>query len=137
MGGSLFPNHLTFDIGKAVADEINSMSLGLFAKTARFSSLGEAANAAGVPPTFIVVPEFDAVSLDLPVVRFTDIDANVRVKYSVYDAKGTFLRSGIAAGEGTKALEFTQQNYVIAFQEAIKDLMLKSKEVLAELAAAP
>lgn len=136
MGGALFPNHLTFEIGNAVADEFNSMAISLFAKTARYQSLSEATAAAGGAPNFIVVPEFDAVSLDLPTVRFTDIDASVSVKYSVYDAKGEFIRSGIAVGEGKKALEFTQQNYVIAFQEAIKDLMLKSKEVIAGLASA-
>jgi hypothetical protein len=135
-GGSTFPDKLTFELGRAVSDELNSAAISLFGKTARYSSLKEA-TASSSKSDYVVVPAMESASLDLPAVRFTNITARVSLKYSVYDSSGTLLRTGTASGEGKKALEFTKQNYVIAFQEAIKDLMLKSKETLARLLAGP
>lgn len=131
-GGSLFPDTLTFSLGKTLADELNSAALSLFGRTVRFRSLQEASSTS-VKPDYVVVPEVTTASLDLPAIRFADITAAVSLKYSVYDSSGTLLRTATVSGEGKKALVLSKENYVIAFQEAIKDLMLKSKETLAEL----
>ena len=68
-------------------------------------------------------------TLELPVIRLGQINANVQIEYSFYRSDNILLTSKSLDGHGQKRLELTKQNYAIAFQEAVKDLMLKSKEV--------
>lgn len=126
-GGSLFPDTIIFDIGNTLTSEINSLSDLLFQRTLRSDSLEESKHQRAYGADYIVVPKIINTSLELPMVRLGQIDATIQMEYAFYRSDGMLLTSIFLSGHGQKRLELTRQNYVIALQEAVKDLMLKSK----------
>ena len=127
-GGSLFPDTVIFDIGDTLTSEINSLSGLLFQRTLRSDSLEESKHQRVYGADYIVVPKIISTSLELPMVRLGQIDAIIQIEYIFYRSDGMLLTSIVLSGHGQKRLVLTRQNYVIALQEAVKDLMLKSKE---------
>ncbi|MBI5887081.1 MAG: hypothetical protein HZB82_00010 [Deltaproteobacteria bacterium] len=127
-GGSLFPDTIIFDLGNTLTSEINSLGRSLFKRTLQSDSLEESKNQRADGADYIVVPKIISTSLELPIVRLGQIDAIIQIEYTFYRSDGVLLTSIILSGNGQKRLELTKQNYVIALQEAVKDLMLKSKE---------
>lgn len=127
-GGSLFPDTLIFELGNTLTIEIDNLTRSLFGTTTQVASLEAVRSGRMARFDFVVVPEIQNSSLELPVVRFGLIDAEITVKYSFYRGDESLITSVIVTGKGQKTLVLTRQNYVEAFEEAIKDLMVKSKD---------
>jgi hypothetical protein len=125
-GGSMFKDTLYFDLGAAVSSEIDSLVSAMFGETSKTPNIKDAAGKNAV----IIKPEILDSALDLPAVRGGNITAEIQVKYTFYDSDGRQTASQSVTGSGNKQLVMTKENYNIAFQEAIKDLMNKSKDVL-------
>ena len=127
-GGSLFPDTIIFDLGNTLTSEINGLCRALFNRTVQIDSLEESKNQRAYGADYIIVPKIINTTLELPIVRLGQINANVQIEYSFYRSDNMLLTSKSLDGHGQKRLELTKQNYAIAIQEAVKDLMLKSKE---------
>ena len=128
-GGSLFPDTLTFELGRALSEELSALTQSTYVSASEAPDLQSAIASEMGNSGLVIVPEIERVSLDLPPFRFADIEAAVALRYSLYDGNGRFITSSSLEGKAKKVLGFTKQNYVIAFQEAIKDLMLKTSSL--------
>jgi len=125
-GGSAFKDTLYFDLGKTISLEIDNLVSAMFGETCKTSDIKDAIGKNAV----IIKPDIMDSTLDLPTVRGGNIKAEIQLKYTFYDSDGKQIISQSVIGLGNKALVMSRENYNIAFREAIKDLMNKSKDVI-------
>jgi len=125
-GGSMFKDTLYFDLGKTVSSEIDNLVSAMFGETCKVSDMKDATGKNAV----IIMPEIVDSTLDLPAIRGGKIKAEIRLKYLFYDSDGKQIVSQTIIGNGIKSLVMTKENYNVAFREAIKDLMNKSKDAI-------
>lgn len=125
-GGSMFKDTLYFDLGKTISMEIDNLVSTMFGETFKVSDVKDATGKNAV----IIKPEIVDCTLDLPIVRGGTIKAETQLKYSFYNSEGKQIISQTVIGIGKKSLVLTKENYNIAFREAIKDLMNKSKDII-------
>lgn len=133
-GGNLAPDQVTFEIGPALTNEISNLCKTLFGSVKEVSNFKRAKEEADKGIHFIIVPEINNAEIFFPSVGFTDIKAEIAVKYSIYNFSGNLIDTEVVLGKGTKQLTFTRRrNYQLAMESALKDLMLKSNTVLLEV----
>ncbi len=125
-GGNMFKDTLYFDLGKAVSSEIDNLVSAMFGETFKTAHIKDSTGRNAV----IIKPEIVDSTLDLPAIRGGNINAEIQLKYSFCDSDGKQIISQTIIGNGTKPLVMTKGNYNIAFREAIKDLMNKSKDAI-------
>ena len=135
-GGNLFPDTITFEIGKNLSKEIEEQCNKFFNVTTIKSEVSQVINKSPENIGAIIVPEIIDCSLNLPKVRFSNINAEIKVNYSLY-ANTKLITSEPVIGKGQKRLGATKQNYVIALKNAKDDLLLKTEEVLKKFQSLP
>jgi len=126
-GGSLAPDTITFELGESLTQATSDMTTDLFANVVTVNSLDETEENAIMCGNYIIAPQIIKSSLDLPVVRFTNITAEIEVRYKLYSLSRSLLRKETVKGNGDKRLIFTKGNYAIAFGLAMEDLIHKTK----------
>jgi hypothetical protein len=126
MGGSMFPDTLYFDIGQNLSLELSNLIETITSKECKASNIEKALKDGNI----IIQPEIIECSLDLPALRFKNVVAKITVKYSFYDSKGKLIYSENITGLGTHRLIARKENYNLAFQVAINDLLLKTTNII-------
>lgn len=131
-GGNLAPDHITFNVGEAFSLALIELCNHLFLAVDRSDSFREARGRAKTGQ-IIILPEIGRTEMFLPSIRFNDIQAEVMAKYSFYDDRGNLIDSKTVVGRGTKSLTFTKENYRIAMESALRDLIRQSNEAFLSL----
>jgi len=128
-GGSMFPDKLTFTLGNTLSSEIANLCKGIYTSVSYADTLEQAKQ---YKPDITISAEIEEASLDLPMVRFADITAEVNVKYSVYGPDMKLINTKIINGKGIKKLILSKENYIVVFHEAIKDLLTQTKVMMTD-----
>ena len=122
VGGNLAPDQVSFEIGHALANEISNMCKNLFGSVKEVSTFKRAREESGENIDLIILPEISNAEIFFPAIRFTDIKAEIAVKYSFYNSSGNLINMEVVLGNGAKQLTFTRMNYQLAMECRFKGL---------------